>query len=113
MIRIEALTTDFSATHLSHIRIFASAEDIAMLPKSARIGRHGQAYIEFRSNGSNGGTNETGAKRIKAILKAADKHGLGVVFNQPAHIKDALNAPLWGKGMRTVTRAELESLINA
>ena len=110
-IEIEALTTDHTAGELANVRISADAADVAMLPKSVRINKYGNAYIEFRSNGINKGANETGAKRVKALLKAADKNGIGIVFAQPAFIKDELNAPLWGVGMRYITRAELENLI--
>jgi hypothetical protein len=37
--------------------------------------------ITLAANGVNGGANETGVKRIASILKAADKAGLPVVWN--------------------------------
>lgn len=110
MIRIEALTEDMTATSLSSVNIYTDAETAALLPKSVRLTR-GHAHIQFRTNGVNGGINETGVKRVKALLKAADKLGIGVVFAQPAYIKDELNAPYWEFGMRNITRAELETLL--
>jgi hypothetical protein len=111
MIRIEALTSDHTAADLSSVRIAADAADVALLPKMIRFNRWGQTYINFAANGANGGTNETGIKRLRSLLKAADKNGIGVVFSQPAHVRDELNAPLWGLAMRHITRSQLEALI--
>ena len=55
--------------------------------------------------------NETGVKRVKALLKAIDNLGLPVVFVQPAHVRDELNAPLWGTSgsLLYITREGLEA----
>ncbi len=112
MIRIEALTADHAAATLASVHIYVDVEDAALLPKGARINpRTRQADIEFRGNDVNGGTNETGAKRVKSLLKAADRAGIGVVFAQPCSVKDELNAPFWGVGMRYITRDALEALL--
>lgn len=111
MIRIEALTSEMDGAELASIRIYADVENMASLPKMVRLNKWGHAYIEFRANGSNKGTNETGAKRMRSLLKSADKNGIGVVFAQPAFVRDALNAKYWGMGMRYITRGQLEQLI--
>lgn len=111
MIHIEAYADNATAANLSHVVIRVDLDDIKALPKSARISVYGQAHINFTANGSNGGANETGAKRVKAILRAANKNGIGVVFDQPANVLDETNAPLWGLGMRQLTLAEVTALI--
>src|ERR1044072_411810 len=94
MISIEAQAT--STGELYSVSITADAATIALMPKSARFTRWGQIMIQFAANGANGGANETGAKRVRALLKAAAKHSIGVVFDQPANVPDALNASLSG-----------------
>lgn len=112
MITIKALTTDSTGTVLASVYVTMDpVTDAPRMPKSVRVNAHGYFGIEFRANGANGGKNEAGAKRIKTMLKAADEHGIGIVFAQKAWVSDALNAPLWGTGMRAVTRTELEALI--
>lgn len=111
MIQIEALTTDLNSNSLASIRIHVDIEDVAKLPKMVRLSAQGWAYIQFRTNGVNGGVNETGAKRVRSLLKAADKNGIGIVFAQPAYTLDELNAPTWDLGMGYATRGEVEALI--
>lgn len=110
MIRIDAMR-DLDTDALACIGISASPEIAAQLPKGVRLNARGSAYIEFRSNGCNGGLNETGVKRVKALLKAIDKLGLPVVFAQPAHVRDELNAPFWGMSgsLLYITREGLEA----
>lgn len=110
MIRIDAMK-DLDTDALANIAISATPEIAAQLPKGVRLNARGSAYIEFRSNGANGGVNETGVKRVKALLKAIDKLGLPVVFTQPAYVKDELNATLWGMpgSLLYITREGLEA----
>ena len=110
MIQIHAMR-DLTTDTLSYVRISATPESAALLPKGVRLNAHGQAYIEFRTNGVNGGVNETGVKRVRALLKAVDKLGLPLGFEQPAHVQNELNAPLWGMpgSLLPVTREGLES----
>lgn len=112
MIRIEALKALDTQT-LSSIRISADASDLAQLPKSVRLNAQGHAYIQFRANGSNKGANETGAKRVRSLLRAADKLGLGVVFAQPAVVSDELNIVLWGSqhSLVNIARDQVEGLL--
>lgn len=37
-------------------------------------------YADFRKNGVNGGVNEAGIKRIRTLLKAAEKAGISVMY---------------------------------
>lgn len=110
MIRINALTGN-GGEGLARVDVTVDPEDIASLPKMVRISRTGRACINFHANGVNGGVNETGAKRVRALLRAADKNGIGVVFDQDAYVLDALNARHWAFGVRPLTRADLETLI--
>jgi len=112
MIRIEA-HANYDGSQLHTIHISATAEDAARLPKSIRLNRMGQAWITFSGNGANGGTNETGIRRMRSLLKAADKNGIGVAFAQPAHVQNELNSRVaWGPGfLKNITRAEVETLI--
>lgn len=37
-------------------------------------------YADFRKNGVNGGVNEAGIKRVRTLLKAAEKGGIPVMY---------------------------------
>lgn len=110
MIYIEALK-DLASDELSSMRIRVEPEAMALLPKGVRIKANGHAYIEFRSNGSNGGINETGVRRVRALFKAIDKHNIPTRFHQPAHVKDELNSRNWSMvGLLIhITREQVEA----
>jgi len=72
-------------------------ELLALFPKSTKLKASGcstfdeetnrrfviptiRGSVELRSNGVNGGVNETGIKRYRSIVKHADKLGIEIVF---------------------------------
>lgn len=112
MIRIEA-HKDITTGEFYNAHIWADKEDLAKLPKSIGIKSHGQGWVKFGSDQVNGGVNETGARRMRSLLRNADKHGIGVVFHQQGRVQDELNARHWGMtgSLLPVTRPEMEAML--
>ena len=89
-LQIEANPTSFTVA----IKPTNPTAMLALFPKSAglKLGTisspdepsrpYISGYASFTANGVNGGVNETGVKRFKAIVKAAQKAGIPIVMDQ-------------------------------